>query len=74
MFFGTQLGKGVASFSGKWVRDLGKNFCVIYSLFLTKYLKSPNITAFVADFVSRIGTRLGKNVAFLKLKLNNLNI
>ncbi|AGG04959.1 hypothetical protein H175_233p106 (plasmid) [Bacillus thuringiensis serovar thuringiensis str. IS5056] len=48
---------------------MGKNFCVIYSLFLTKYLKSPNITAFVADFVSRIGTRLGKNVAFFKIEI-----
>jgi len=33
LIFGTQLGKDVASFSRKWVRDLGKDFCEIYSLF-----------------------------------------
>ncbi len=69
MIFGTQHGKNVASFAGKWVRDLGKNFFVIYRLFFIKYLKSPDITAFVANYANKIGTRLGKNVASFQLEI-----
>ncbi|OTY76125.1 hypothetical protein BK749_12805 [Bacillus thuringiensis serovar vazensis] len=63
MFFGTQLGKGVAYFSGKWVRDLGKNFHGIYSLIFIKHFKQVDMTAFLTGFVKNIGTRLGKGVA-----------
>lgn len=53
---------------------MGKDFYVIYRLYYIKYLKSPDIIAFVANFLRTIGTRLGKNVAFFNMKLNNLNI
>ncbi|OPA25711.1 hypothetical protein BHL53_08440 [Bacillus cereus] len=63
LFFGTQLGKGVASFLEKWVRDLGKDFHEIYSLIFIKHLICVGMTVFLTGFVKKVGTRLGKNVA-----------
>ncbi|AFH86889.1 Hypothetical Protein H9401_5504 (plasmid) [Bacillus anthracis str. H9401] len=36
---------------------------------MIKYRKSPEITAFVANFFYKIGTRLGKNVASFPLEI-----
>ncbi|PFI78810.1 hypothetical protein [Bacillus cereus] len=69
LFFGTQLGKGVASFLEKWVRDLGKNFHEIYSLIFIKYLKCVGMTVLLTGFVKNVGARLGKNVASFQCKI-----